>query len=60
MSSSNKLRDSSIMNIKSIEIFNSLGLSFSAGAIKLNSALKTHHSGIPGSKIIISNYDDII
>ena len=35
------------MNIKNIEILDSLGLSFSAGAIKLKSALKTHHSGIP-------------
>jgi len=43
------------MNIKNIEIFDSLGLSFSAGAIKLKSALKTHHSGIPikGRYIII-------
>jgi len=44
------------MNIKNIEIFDSLGLSFSAGAIKLKSALKTHHSGIPikGRYILIS------
>ena len=60
MSSSNKFRRSLIMNIKNIEIFDSLGLSFSAGAIKLNSAQKTHHFSIPGSKIIIYNYDDII
>ena len=47
MSSSSKLGHSFRMNMKSIEIFDSLGLSFSVGAIRLKSALKMHHSGIP-------------